>query len=82
MQHAQYCEEYPVLNYTLTVNDSTCGSPLQTAVMAMEGINMVQISQNLSKDAAVTFKVSATNRVGSVETSSVIIRELTLPQTA
>ena len=77
VQHAKYCEEYPVLNYTLTVNDSTHGSHLQTTVMTMEGTNLVEMSQALSEDAIVTFKVSANNRFASAETNPVTIREFT-----
>ena len=79
VQHAQYCDEYPVLNYTLTVNDSIYGSDSQTTVMAIEGTNLVEISQNLSEDAILTFKVSANNRVAnSTETNpwTIHVREL------
>ena len=67
IQQADYCEEYPINNYTLTVSGSSFESEVWVLMPAETTISLT--SNDLLDDALLTFKILVSNSVGDVETN-------------
>ena len=67
MQPASYCEEYPVINYTLVVNGSF-NDEVVRSISAVHADN-ITLNGNLSENAYYSFKISVANTVGIFSTT-------------
>ena len=72
IQSGMFCEDYPVLNYTLEIEGSS--SNVITHSTLSQHYNF-QIG-NLSEDREYSFRVLATNAVGTVSSSNISFCEL------
>ena len=66
MQPAEFCESYPVLNYSLEIY----ASPSEVLISAQNRATFIAeniiISGNLSENAAYSFRIFVSNFVGTV----------------
>ena len=74
MQQLDYCEEYPILSYTLNISTLLDEQYNIMTVNASEsdtgpGTNVTKIIQDLPEDTVLAFRVVATNTFASVETN-------------
>ena len=67
VQQANYCEEYPINNYTLIVSGSSFESEVRVFMPAETTISLT--SKDLLDNALLTFNILASNRVGEVGTN-------------
>ena len=66
MQPANYCEEYPVVNYTLVVNGSFNDEVVRS--ISTGRADNITLNGNLSENADYSFKILVANTVGVVST--------------
>ena len=71
IQQADYCEEYPINNYTLIVNGSSFESEMWVFMPVETTISLT--SNNLLDNALLTFNILASNSVGEVRTNEMDI---------
>ena len=67
MQEANYCEKYPIDNYTLVIDTLP---PEVQIVKQSEGVFM-KTSNSLPENMLLTFQILATNNFGTSKTSIV-----------
>ena len=77
MQPANYCEDYPVTNYTMEVGGVVTISESLDEVQFMSVENSIT-ADNLSENAVYFYRIHASNSVGTVSTNSTDICELQL----
>jgi hypothetical protein len=69
MQPAGYCEQYPVLNYSLEIlSSSSSDSPVLIATQDQPW--NIDIRGNLSENTAYSFRILVSNSVGVVASST------------
>ena len=78
MQQLDYCEEYPILSYTLNISsllDEQYSMTFNASESDTEpGTNLMEIFQeDLPEDTVLAFRVVATNTFASVETNPMTI---------
>ena len=75
-QPANYCESYPVQNYTLIVTGSSLKSNVHESINSTSETTELKISVDLVENAKYIFQVYASNHVGTTETNGTTICEL------
>ena len=78
MQHASYCEDYPVNNYTLVVNGSSFDGMEVQQFMPEKSTVSIEVSNNLPDNALFTIQVLVSNNVSVARTNRRNICKLTL----
>ena len=75
MQPAEYCEGYPILNYTLEIYASPSDS--QVLIATQNKPWTIDISGNLSENTAYSFRILVSNSVGVVASNRTHFCKLT-----
>ena len=66
MQPVEFCESYPVLNYSLEINATSSKVVISAQDRATLAAESIIISGNLSENAAYSFRILTSNSVGTV----------------
>ena len=75
LQPANYCEQYPVVNYTLEVESLESPAQPQTLQFPAEWTESPLTVDNLEEDVIYSFRVIAHNSVGNVSSKAIEVCE-------
>ena len=69
MQHAKYCKDYPVNNYTLVINGSSFDEKEVQQFMPEKSIVSIEVSNTLPNSSLFSLQVLVSNSVGIARTN-------------